>query len=524
MHDSADTGGRQCECHAVDRLTNPSMQQHSRTAMARTNRTVAEFGDFQTPEALCRQVLDVVARLRCVPASVIEPSCGTGGFLAAAGERFPAAVLVGLDINRDHLDAAEQRLVRRANPPTFIHGDFFTEHWEERLASLAGPILVVGNPPWVTNAALGVIGSRNLPAKGNFHQRRGLDALTGKSNFDISEAMLLRNLAWLREKTGILAVLCKFAVARKILAFAWQRGIPLAEARVYRIDALAHFGAAVEACLLVVHVTGRSGHATCPYYPRLDSAAPSKRFGLVDDILVADLSAYQRYRMLRSDDRCFTWRSGLKHDCARVMELARMPGGWRNGLGEVVQLEDTYLLPLIKSADISGRQRRRHEKYVIVSQRRVGEDTRLIRDRAPLTWDYLDRHRAAFRRRASRIYRNQPDFAVFGIGAYSFAPWKIAISGLYKQLTFRLFGPRDGKPVLFDDTVYFLPFDDEDAARRVLGLVNSAPAQALLKSMVFWDDKRPITAELLKRVDLAKVAKHSSRQDRIRHCPLPGAA
>jgi hypothetical protein len=491
--------------------------------MARTNRAVAEFGDFQTPEALCRQVLDVVARLRCVPASVIEPSCGTGAFLAAAGERFPAAALVGLDVNRDHLDAAERRLSCCPNATTFIHGNFFTEHWSERLASLAGPILVVGNPPWVTNTALGALRSGNLPQKRNFHHRRGLEALTGKSNFDISEAMLLRNLDWLREKTGILAVLCKFAVARKILAFAWRRGIPLAQARVYRIDALAHFGAAVEACLLIVHVDGRSGHAACSYYPRLDSAAPSKRLGFVDDILVADLSSYQRYRMLRSDDRRFTWRSGLKHDCARVMELERTPAGWRNGLGEVVQLEDSYLFPLIKSADLCGRQRRQ-EKCVIVPQRRVGVDTRPIKDRAPLTWAYLDRHRAAFARRLSRIYRNQPDFAVFGVGAYSFAPWKIAISGLYKQLAFRLFGRRGGKPVLFDDTVYFLPFWHEDEAQRVLGLLNSAPAQALLNAMVFWDDKRPITAELLKRLDPDKVAEHSSQRDRIGHCLLPGAA
>jgi hypothetical protein len=481
--------------------------------MAGKKRAVAEFGDFQTPEALCRQALDVVARLGVVPASVIEPSCGTGAFLAAASERFPGAALLGLDLNRDHRDAAARRLGRGATRATLIHGNFFSENWTERLAPLAGPILVIGNPPWVTNAALGALRSDNLPRKHNFPKLRGLDAVTGKSNFDISEAMLLGNLDWLAAKAGALAVLCKLAVARKVLACAWRRGIPIAAARVYRIDALAHFGAAVEACLLVAHVGGRSGPAACSDYPSLDSAAPTRQFGLVDDILVADVSSYRRHRRLRGQGGRI-WRSGLKHDCARVMELERTPAGWRNGLGEEMQLEDTYLFPLIKSADIGGKRPRRDERYVIVPQRSVGQDTRPIREHAPLTWTYLDRHRAAFARRASRVYRNQPDFAVFGIGPYSFAPWKIAISGLYKQLTFRLVGPRDGKPVMFDDTVYFLPFDDADEAQRVLGLLDSAPARALLNSMAFWDDKRAITAELLKRLDLDKVAKRVSRRGR----------
>jgi hypothetical protein len=33
-------------------------------------------------------------------------------------------------------------------------------------------------------------------------------------------------------------------------------------------------------------------------------------------------------------------------------------------------------------------------------------------------------------------------------------------------------------------------------------MLNSKPAQEFLRSMIFWSDKRPITVELLKRLNL----------------------
>jgi hypothetical protein len=109
--------------------------------------------------------------------------------------------------------------------------------------------------------------------------------------------------------------------------------------------------------------------------------------------------------------------------------------------------------------------------------------------------------------RRSSIYKNKPDFSVFGVGPYSFKQWKIAISGLYKRLKFNLVGPLDGKTVAFDDTVNFLSFDKEEEAKLIFNLVTSYPALEFLESMVFWDEKRPITTEILRRLSLKEVAR-----------------
>jgi hypothetical protein len=475
----------------------------------------AEFGDFQTPDLLAKEILQTIEKLNLAPKTVIEPSCGQGSFLFAAGSVFPNAKLIGVDINSHYLSVAAERVAGRAE---LVQGNFFDFDWAKIIASAEAPLLVLGNPPWITNSHLGVLGSTNLPAKTNFQNMRGLDAVTGKSNFDISEWMILKNLEWIHNRTGTLAILCKTAVARKILTKAWKTGVAIADARIYSIDAKNHFNAAVSACLLVVSVDGKTSSFQCAVYPALESDIPSSHFGFVGQVIVANIERYNQHSAVAGSNQDYVWRSGIKHDCSSIMELEKTSDGYKNGLGQLVQLEATYLHPLAKSADVASSERRQTEKFVIVTQRRIGDKTSGIESAAPLTWAYLQSHDDILKARGSVIYRNKPRFSIFGVGSYSFTPWKIAISGFYKRLGFRLYGPRHGKPVIFDDTVYFLPFESFAEANLVFEMLNSEMALGLLESMIFWDEKRPITTELLKRLDITKLANSLGRSHELLAC------
>jgi hypothetical protein len=222
--------------------------------------------------------------------------------------------------------------------------------------------------------------------------------------------------------------------------------------------------------------------------------------------LVADVPTYEWLKHLKGTDPFYTWRSGVKHDCSKVMELEKVDGAYKNGLGETVVLEDTYLYPLYKSSDVGNDVLRAPRKYVLVTQRSVGDDTSRIRLDAPETWCYLTRHQDKLDGRSSSIYRNRPQFSVFGVGNYTFAPWKVAISGLYKRLHFKVIAPIDGKPAVVDDTVNFLPCYSEAEAVFVADLLNSQFAREFLSSMIFWNEKRPITVSLLKRLNIMTLA------------------
>jgi hypothetical protein len=62
------------------------------------------------------------------------------------------------------------------------------------------------------------------------------------------------------------------------------------------------------------------------------------------------------------------------------------------------------------------------------------------------------------------------------------------------------------KPVIFDDTVYFLSFENERVARKTFELLNSPTAINFYSSIVFWDEKRPIKSSVLNCLNLALLA------------------
>ena len=479
-----------------------------------------EFGDFQTPLPLAVAAVSRLCKmLSFKPKTIIEPTCGVGAFLIAAAEAFPEAEqIIGVEIDAGYLELARNSIDGEtyANKVTLIQADFFQVNWAELLAPLPKPILVIGNPPWVTNADIGLIKGSNLPKKSNFQNRSGFDALTGKANFDISESMLLQEMNWIDRYGGAVAMLCKTAVARKILQTSWKAKKSVANSTCIQIDATAHFGASVDACYFIVERGEGVTSTDCAVFDSFEDSAAKSVFGLDSGMVIADMRAYREHRQLIGQEAHYVWRSGVKHDCSKVMELRRTPQGLQNGFEESISIEETYLFPLLKSSDVAKGSVHSARLMVIVTQQKIGENTAHIEHLAPRTWAYLTKHRDLLDKRGSVIYRGKPPFSIFGIGDYALKLWKVGISGFYKRLAFQLIPPHNGQPVMVDDTVYFLGCNSEAEARFVLELVTSDLAKGALESMVFWKDKRPITADLLKRLDLAAVAEALGRGNEYR--------
>jgi hypothetical protein len=478
--------------------------------MAQSNGRVNidEYGDFQTPFTLAAEVCGLLAIRGEVPAAVVEPTCGVGNFLVAAFEQFPELVkAIGIEINNEYVKRVDDVVRDRpyAARINVIRESFFKVDWRQIFSDLPEPILVVGNPPWVTNAALGVVGSSNLPKKSNFQRRGGLDARTGKSNFDISEWMLIELLESLHGRRATLAMLCKTAVARKVLTHVWTSEISLCDAEIRRVDAATHFDAAVDACLLTCSLSKARHQQDCPVYRRLGDCKAATVIGFRDNVLLANVFAYDRWKHLAGGE-IYKWRSGVKHDCSKVMELERDGNRYRNGLGAVCELESDFVYPMLKSSQIANASSPVPSRWMLVTQQALGADPTIIQETAPATWAYLERHADLLDRRASSIYRGRARFSVFGVGDYTFSPWKVAISGFYKQLNFSVVGSFAGKPIILDDTCYFVSCQSEEEACYVASVFNSAPARDFLSAYIFWDAKRPVTIETLRRLDVAALS------------------
>ncbi len=466
-----------------------------------------EYGDFQTPRGLTDSIVAFLRDAGISPSVIVEPTCGLGSFVTAAAEGFhDVRKVFAYDIKADYVSALRKRL-RDANGVRcqVAQQDFFTFDWKKFFAAFRGEILVLGNPPWVTNAALGALGGGNLPKKTNFQNHAGLAAKTGKANFDISEWMLIKLLESLNGQRGCVAMLCKAATARKVLRHGWVNRFNIGRATIHLIDAGTHFGVSVSACLLIVHTGVRDMAPMAGVYSDLTFDHKVTTFGLMGRELVADADAYSHLRDLDGVSY-YTWRSGVKHDAANVMEFTSTGGSFRNGSGESICLEPTHLYPLLKSSDIAN-GKLKPSRFVLLTQRRPSDDTTHLQSNAPLTWRYLCAHAKALERRQSIIYQKRPRFSVFGVGDYTFAPWKVAISGLYKTLRFQVIGECNKKPIVVDDTCYFIPCQTKREAQFVCNLLNSDLCQRFLCSLVFFDAKRPITIDVLNRIDLQRLAK-----------------
>ncbi len=474
-----------------------------------------EMGDFQTPREFSDEVCDLLFERGIRPISILEPTCGKGNFLLSALNRFPSvSEAVGIDINAEYVSRLKDKIARREDcrQIRITQGDFFSLDWSEILESLPEPILVIGNPPWVTNADLARSGSDNLPRKTNLWNLSGLDSITGKSNFDISEWMLIHILKQIEGRDAVLAMLCKTGVARKVLLYAWERGIQVEEPSIYLFDAREIFGVSVDACLLICKTTRQQ---SCKVYSSLSDEVHETTLGFRDGRLISRARLYDRWEHLQGNEH-YRWRSGIKHDCSKVMELEKVDGGYRNKLGELYNLERTYLYPMLKSSDVAKGNVLEPRKWMLVTQRRIGESTLPIRDRAPRTWKYLQDHSNLLDNRKSSVYDNRPRFSIFGVGEYSFAPWKVAVSGLYKKLHFVIIGSYAEKPIVLDDTCYFIPCGSREEAEYIAALLNSEIADKFFEAFIFWDKKRPITASILRRLDLTALARELGTEEQMR--------
>ena len=467
-----------------------------------------EYGDYQTPDDFAQRVCRYLLETKHIsPTTILEPTCGKGSFLRAA-LCFSSARVFGIEINEDYCDFCRNSLESNR---VMITKENILGLKTKPLIGTTEKLLIVGNPPWVTNSALTVLGGGNVPEKRNIKKVKGLEALTGGGNFDLGEAIILQLIQEYDRTETTVAMICKSSVARNVFVWLRQRSIQYSWCEMLSFDAEEVFGVSVEACVFIVQLSReQQGQMDCVVksfdVPESEKGVLQFKDGHLYNGMVSQLNDYEGHC-------CFTWRQGVKHDCTRVMELSERDGRLVNGIGEDVDVESEMVYPLIKSSMFKHAIIHSSSKYVLLTQQKIGQDTRYIANQYPKTWRYLQHNEADFTRRRSSIYRNAPRFAMFGVGSYSFAPYKVGVSGFYKEPLFSLLMPVNHKPVLLDDTSYFLGFKNYADAYVAMLLLNEEGVQHFLQNISFSDAKRPFTKKVLERLDFRKMTQKIQLSD-----------
>ncbi len=488
----------------------------------------AEYGDFQTNTELANKVAFHLTTKNVSPEIIIEPTCGKGNFIISSLKNFSTIKKVfGIEIYKPYVWESKFNIIDfylcnlTENKPeiSIIHSNVFDFDFKTIAnENSTKEILIIGNPPWVTNSKLGSLNSSNLPKKTNFKNHNGLDAMTGKGNFDIAEYITLMMIETFQHQKGNIALLVKNSVIKNIVFDQNKSRHQIADIEKYSIDSKKEFNVSVEASLFYCKLNAEPEFECAEFsiYTTNELRAiqrtnrgikerKNNRFGWTSKKFVSNIEAYAHSEKI--DGVCpFEWRQGIKHDCSSIMELDKVNEHFVNGLKEEFKIESDLVYGFLKSSDLKKTVIKETRKHTIVTQKKVGQETNYIKYDFPKTYQYLSEHQDVFNARKSSIYNNKPPFSIFGVGDYSFKPFKVAISGLYKTFHFTLVLPQNEKPIMLDDTCYMLGFDKLEFAVYSLILLNSEMTMQFLKSITFADAKRTFTKDVLMRIDLLELA------------------
>jgi hypothetical protein len=180
-----------------------------------------EYGDFQTNQDLANKTVQHLIDKNINPEIIVEPTCGKGNFIIASLKNFRnLKYICGVEIYAPYVWQTKFNIIDfylndqtekdKCQLPTISinHCDVFEFDFKAIAKKYAqDEILIIGNPPWVTNSKLSSLNSDNLPRKTNFKNHSGLDAMTGKGNFDIAEFITMTMVSIFQNMKGNLLLL-----------------------------------------------------------------------------------------------------------------------------------------------------------------------------------------------------------------------------------------------------------------------------------------------------------------------------
>lgn len=427
--------------------------------------------ETKTPLYLTDSIFEYLKNdLKILPDIIIEPIFKTDNFLKSANKIFPNATFFRKNNNQQHSDK------------TYTSTFEFKMNDENRNLELdtldkEKSYLIIENCTQIKNV----------------------------ESFKFSDK-IIEKIKMIKNNNATLTLLCTNIFSRDIFIDLIKNNVP------YSFINQLNFNFSIDKnndiCLLIIQFGGKALiNKICEVSEISNPSKVIRKFGFVKNLFYLDID-----NITKIDGKCpVEWKNGIKHDCSKIMELTQENKQLFNKNNEKVFIENTLLYPFLKGSQLKEPIINKTSKYTIVTQEKIKQDTNSMKNYAPKTWQYLQEHEEYFEKRKSAIYKNTPKFSIFGIGKYSFKKFKVAIYGFNKKPIFSLVYHE--KPVMLDDTCYYLPFDDYDEAYLTMLILNSSLVRKFLKNIVFLDSKRPFSKKILKRLDIGKCLKYLSFSD-----------
>lgn len=535
-----------------------------------------DLGEYFTPGWLARATIEMSGYQGEADSVLFDPGCGSGAFLLAVaemkcqatGQATPTLLddvlhnVIGCDINPLSVLSARLNLLwwlaEHFEMPLF-ECDLPIVHYDTVFATPLGNTpsdalpkylpkgcdYLVGNPPWINWNALPQTYRQKLERELLPHyilfDFQGQEAQLGHSNDDYLVTFSLVTMDRYLRSGG----LCSFIVKQPLLTnvsgktfrrFTIRRlreTIPLHVHKVADLRQVNPFGIANETAIIVLQKGERTVYPV-PYEiwtrshhqieVEMAQAQPVSESDTTSPWVVLTPELAQTRFM---EGYCpYEIRHGLKHDVADVLmvqiveqsdgKLVIAPAGRPS---ERYEIEPDALFPFVQPRHLTAWTVKGHT-YAIIPQRKAGENNeRELRQTLPLTYTYLKRFEPLFAARRSRIFSGTPFYGLFGLGDYTWAPYKVCWCGLGFQPEFAVAEPIADvfigtKSVVPDGTVYFIPTSDRTEAHFLCAILNAEIVRAFLSARSS-KSKRGLPKKLMQRLRLPVFRREDERHLRL---------
>lgn len=511
------------------------------------------LGEYYTPRGVAELAVDALAIGNVADASMLDPGCGSGVFLTvcidrkldAMNERPPNEVIeiitdsvLGVDLNPVAIKTSKLSYLLALAPilgsegvetvdlPVFCTDALGLSDEEPITVGGVSPPQVeylVGNPPWITWDRL----SEDL--KSQLRERyvdnlgllphEGASARLGHSNDDLSIPFVWICIhRYLREGGQASFVMKRDLLtgpAGSVLRRLRVGDRPLSVTRIHDFAGLRPFGEQVGADAAIYTIRAD----TDPSFPVGTTAWTGD--GDVDFSTLAavggSLSQTETtVSPLDPEDRTSAWirgdiersalgtgaheiRHGVKDDAEAVFSVDR---------SRLDELDDGLVYPYIKSRHVVKYGLFGHELRLVPVRKANEDNESLLHEQYPATYEYLDSHRDQLAARSSSWLDDGPFYNIFGVGEYTWAPYKVVWCRLGFKPHFAVVSTVEDpdlgeRLVVPGDHYMFIGTDDEREAHALCALLNSAVYQKSLQGIAS-EGKSSLSKAVISELELPR--------------------
>ncbi|MGH9869073.1 MAG: N-6 DNA methylase, partial [Candidatus Polarisedimenticolia bacterium] len=482
-------------------------------------------GQYYTPAAVVELVLDSAGH----PGSsdLLDPMCGAGAFLVAALRRLAAAHpgmgtadlaarVQGMDVDPLTVLLARAACLLtlahlcggRLDPATRVQVACMDAVRDEPASGRAFGI-VAGNPPWVAWDHLPEAWRRDTYPLWRRHglfaedgSRKDMQAVLGSGRKDL--AMLATCVAadrWLAPGGTLSFVLGRGLLKSVGSASGFRRfvtagGVPLRVVEVHDLGSGIFRGTAARPIVLTLRkgeptrypVPWRRG-AACLQAEPVDPADPCSAWMTLPAVRHAAVRGVLGPSPYQAHAGAYTggangvyWvrRIETAPDADGTVEVANLADAGRRPVPAVtVRLEAGLLYPLARAGDV-GRFSVAPSAWILLAQdpaRRQGIDDVTMRARFPRALAYLTSMAGPLEARRDRGTRalircGAPPWTMFGVSMATVSSWKVVWPRIASRMSAAVLGPRDGRPVVPQETCSLIACEDEEEASYLAGMLN----------------------------------------------------